>query len=379
MGKNILAFLRRNAYLKQIVGRLNDFELIRLMKVFRATGLPAKALSQSNSQMEVMGSPIISKTEWDRKKLLELSSRKQHITLFTSMQSKPSPIAQNNAKNGIQYEISVIVSIYQPGGLLDSFFGNLMEQSIFDSTEVILVLVDPIASEIELASKFAEFNPNVILEIVNSRITIYRAWNLAIERCSTAYITNMNVDDLRSPNSLEVQLKFMQARPWVDVGYQDFFYLLDRDLDWTSVVNIGAISQSPVVTLTELAWFGMNPPHNGPIWKRDLHSRVGLFDENFRSAGDYEFWLRVIDHGGNFAKMLEPTVGYYINPDGMSTSAKSPSTQEEQDLQKKYRSIINLKSSILPDINLNENYANHPWDGAETLTEIVLEKLRVVG
>ena len=380
MKRETLALIRSIPHFNRVIQNINNHKFGRLIYRHLSSKLSVKSQQQDaqDTEIVIMGAPVISKTEWKKKKGIELSLRRQRQTLFTAISPSSNQRILNRAQNPTQAQISVIVSIYRPGQLFDSFLGNLMEQSIFESTEIVLILVDPIVSERKLATKFAKSNPNVILEIINTRITIYNAWNLAITKCTSPYITNMNIDDLRSPDSLEAQVKFMQSHPWVDVGYQDFFYLLDRDLDWASVVNVGAKSKSPAVTLTELAWFGINPPHNGPIWKRELHARLGLFDENLRSAGDYEFWMRVVSGGGIFAKMSESTVGYFLNPDGMSTSVDSPSSHEEIEVQKKYRSMIKLKSEILPDISIESSYARHPWDGAEVLTEKILNKLREV-
>jgi glycosyltransferase involved in cell wall biosynthesis len=381
MERRLPGILKDNPFLKGITRNTRWHHVVHSFESFLFKIFSVIKFAKTTQEVEIviMGYPVISTVEWQKKKDIELSKREQHQNLFTLMSEELKPETGDHTLESIQCELTVIISIYRSGELLDLFLGNLKEQSIFEKTEVIIVLVDPKLSERELIVNFAESHPNVELEIAFSRITIYSAWNLAIKKCSTPYITNMNVDDLRSPNSLEVQLKFMESHPWVDVGYQDFYYLRDRDLDWISVANIGAISKSPPVTLTELAWFGLNPPHNAPIWKRDLHAKIGYFDENFMSAGDYEFWMRAVTNGIIFAKMHESTVGYFLNPDGLSTSANSPSAQEEQDLKNKYRTLIKLKSLTLDDIKLNQSFVNHPWDGAETLTEIVLEKLKVVG
>jgi hypothetical protein len=325
-----------------------------------------------------MGNPVISKNEWEKKKSFELSKRQQDISLFSSFSNGSNNEIPHEIRTVTLAELTVIVSIYRPGHLLDSFLGNLIEQSIFASTKVAMVLVDPIDSERKIAKEFASRYSNVILEIVETRISIYRAWNIAIAKCSTPFITNMNIDDIRSRDSLETQLNYMKSHPWVDVGFQDFFYLLDKDLDWSSITNIGAVSQLPPVTLSELVWFGINSPHNGPIWKSELHTRFGLFDEQLRSAGDYEFWIRVVSQGGVFAKMGKSTVGYFLNPDGLSTAIDSPSTEEEIAVREKYRTKIKLKSDVLPAIFTERIFASNPWDGAEKLTEKVLKKLREV-
>ncbi len=375
--KNLSSLVKR--YISKVLHQENRVLIVSdslksiLSRIFYRNKFVKRYLEKSEV---IMGNAVISKAEWQERKLVELSKRNQYQKSFTSMMNTSN--LQHDLSKNINFEISVIVSIYRSRDLLDLFLGNLMEQSIFNKTEVVLVLVAPEPSEIKLAVAFAEYNRNVHLEIVSSRITIYSAWNLAITKCTSPYITNMNVDDLRSPNSLEVQLKFMNNHPWVDVGYQDFFYLLDRDLDWTSVVNIGALSNSPPVTLTELAWFGLNPPHNAPIWKRDLHDKLGLFNESLKSAGDYEFWMRAVSKGAVFAKMHESTVGYYLNPDGLSTSPNSPSKFEEGELRELYRAKIKLKSEILPIIGLGEDFARNPWDGAEVLTRLTLEALKEV-
>jgi hypothetical protein len=332
----------------------------------------------SKEEIVVLGNRVISKDEWETRKDAECLKRSQEIPSYRLHRTRIKFNDEARKDELSPYEISVIVSIYRPGLLLDSFLGNIYEQTIFSRAEVILVLVDPLESEMIEAQTFANENPNVVIQIVETRITIYEAWNLAIKASSAPLITNMNVDDLRSSDSLEIQVKFMKSHPWTDIGYQDVYFMLDRDLDWASVVNIGAKSKLFAVTLIELAWFGINPPHNGPVWKREMHSRYGLFDETLKSAGDYEFWMRIARAEGVFTKMPESTVGYFMNPTGMSTSQDSPSTREERALQEKYRKKIKLRSEVMPEIGLNPEFLEHPWDGSETLTELVLTKLKEV-
>jgi hypothetical protein len=331
----------------------------------------------STEELIIMGRPVMSQEVWGKRKILENKKRRQSIPYYSpdSPKNESAKLPQQYAENS---QLGVIVSIYRPGDLLLVFLGNLEEQSIFELTQVVLVLVDPKSSEIEMINSFCAKYRNVELVIFEQRLTIYEAWNVAIRLTNTNFLTNMNIDDLRSPDSLEIQLQFMLDRPWADVGYQDFYYMWDRDLDWTSVVNVGALSELPPVTLLELAWFGVNPPHNAPIWRRELHERFGEFDENLKSAGDYEFWLRVCSKGANFVKILISTVGYYINPKGMSTSSESPSVYEEKILQERYRSLIETSSTVIPNLTVKNRFTSVPWDAAEMLTQKALIELRDV-
>jgi len=358
--------LSRNRFLRRIYKNIKTLMSFEMKKRLGST-----------EELIIMGRPVMSKEVWGERKKLENKQRRQSIPNYfpDSPKNESAKLPQQGAGNS---QLGVIASIYRPGDLLSVFLGNLEEQSIFELTQVVLVLVDPKSSEIEMIDSFCEKYGNVKLVIFEQRLTIYEAWNVAIRLTNTSFLTNMNIDDLRSPDSLEIQLQFMLDRPWADVGYQDFYYMWDRDLDWTSVVNVGALSELPPVTLLELAWFGVNPPHNAPVWRRELHERFGEFDGNLRSAGDYEFWLRVCSKGASFVKIPISTVGYYINPKGMSTSSESPSVYEEKILQEKYRDLIETSSSTIPNLKLKDRFASAPWDAAEILTEKVLDELKEV-
>jgi hypothetical protein len=55
------------------------------------------------------------------------------------------------------------------------------------------------------------------------------------------------------------------------------------------------------------------------MWRKSLHDELGLFDEDFETAGDYEFWLRCAAAEKKFYKIKDPIVAYYYSPDGLST------------------------------------------------------------
>lgn len=380
MRTSIRNLLHKAPYLRNSIRKIkNHIILSSLLYRKMKSYLEFPINSDSNKEGAiVLGNRVISKDEWETRKDVEITKKRQEIPSYRLYRTRRKFKDEARKDEYSTYEISVIVSVYRPGLMFDSLLGNIYEQTIFSRAEVILVLVDPLDSEMIEAQTFAIENPNVVLQVVESRITIYEAWNLAVKASSAALITNMNVDDLRSNDSLEIQVKYMKSHPWTDVGYQDVYFMLDRDLDWASVVNIGAKSKLFAVTLIELAWFGINPPHNGPVWKRELHSRYGLFDETLKSAGDYEFWMRIATAKSVFTKMPKSTVGYFMNPMGMSTSQDSPSTEEERALQEKYRKKVELRSEVMPEIGLNPEFLQHPWDGSESLTELVLTKLREV-
>jgi len=71
-----------------------------------------------------------------------------------------------------------------------------------------------------------------------------------------------------------------------------------------------------------------NSPHNAPMWRRQLHSDVGMFDTSYRSAGDFDFWLRCVRAGKTFFKINDPHVVYFVNPEGLSTRPDTRGIEE---------------------------------------------------
>lgn len=231
---------------------------------------------------------------------------------------------------------AILVSLYKSDSFLHLFLRNIEEQTIIEKCEVVIVSVSPSGFEKKTLEAFANNKEYVNLIFSDDRIGIYEAWNRAISSSSAPYITNMNADDIRHPLSLEIQVSELEQRGGVDVVYQDVYYTLRQNLTFDEIAKVGMRSTLPEAS-TQILARGINVPHNAPMWRRDLHDRVGLFDETFLSAGDHDFWIRASIKGANFKKSEQVHVSYFINPDGMSTKKNSPGSSEGLKILDTYR------------------------------------------
>jgi hypothetical protein len=77
------------------------------------------------------------------------------------------------------------------------------------------------------------------------------------------------------------------------------------------------------------------------MWRKTLHERHGYFDQKYRSAGDWEFWLRCAFAGEKFFKHPEILGVYYFNPTGISTDQRNNSwkKEEEKEVFMKYATL----------------------------------------
>ena len=78
-------------------------------------------------------------------------------------------------------------------------------------------------------------------------------------------------------------------------------------------------------------------PHASPMWRRNMHDNYGYFDEKYRSAGDWELWLRSASKGSKFKKINQVMNLYYFNPTGISTNPDNFDWKREEELEVRNR------------------------------------------
>lgn len=247
---------------------------------------------------------------------------------------QPLPLEERRFEHSGDYRVSMIASLYKGRRFIERFLDNIVSQTLFDHSELIVIDADSPDGEAEVIASYQKTYPNIVYKRINYRLGIYDAWNVGVELSRGRYITNTNLDDLRRCDSIELQADFLDERPDIDVVYQDFFYTFDPDLSFDEVERFGFRSQLPILTPNNLLLF--NSPHNAPMWRKDLHGKVGLFDTRYRSAGDYEFWVRCLAAGRSFGKINAPHVVYYQNPDGISTRPDTRGVEEARDILRRY-------------------------------------------
>ena len=223
--------------------------------------------------------------------------------------------------------VSAVASLYRGGDYIEQFMENITSQTIFSSCcELIIIDADSPENEYEVISSYMQRFPNIVYHRASTRIGIYEAWNLGVKMARGKYVTNTNLDDLRRRDSFERQVEILEKFPFVDVAYQDFYYSFDGKASVAKTAAVGVKSDVPVITPYNL--MRSNSPHNAPMWRRSIHDDVGYFDASYRSAGDYDFWLRCVEAGKVFYKINDPHVVYFVNPEGLSTQPNTRGHEE---------------------------------------------------
>jgi glycosyltransferase involved in cell wall biosynthesis len=117
---------------------------------------------------------------------------------------------------------------------------------------------------------------------------VYDAWNRALGHITGDWVLFLGADDyLWDPRALADMVPHLLRRG----GRCPLIYGTTRVVDGEGSV-LRVLGDPWPVARTDLTW-DMPIPNPSTFYRRDLFERVGRFDPSFRSAGDYEFLLRV--------------------------------------------------------------------------------------
>ena len=346
--------------LEIVVMLLKSEEFKRRIKGYDLSNSHHVNQDDSGNRAYIMGTDkVIGQKEWDRT-LLQV--------LLEDIQKNQKLGSNNDQKVGIKTDegylsdrareilskaelplVSIITSLYKGGEYIENFLSNITSGTIFEKyCELIIIDANSPEQEDEVIKQYMNRFNNIKYQRTETVITVYEAWNLAIKNSQGKFLTNANLDDLRSSDCLEKQAIALLQED-CDVVYQNFYHSFTPNLPFHIVAKCNFPSNLPVVSKTNM--LELNSPHNAPMWKKSLHTKVGFFDTRYKSAADYEFWLRCLLNDAKFWKIDEPLVVYYNNPTGISTRVDTDAASEVINIQRIYSRLF---SSNLLGMNRND-------------------------
>mgnify|MGYP003121220334 CR=1 FL=1 len=250
---------------------------------------------------------------------------------------EPSPVEQVKIED--LPKISLITSVYDGDEYIRPFLEDITKQTIFeDKCELILINANSPGNEEEVIQEYLEKYPdNIVYKRLDKDPGIYGVWNKAVGMASGEYLSNANLDDRKAPNSLERHARELYTNDDVDLVYADMI-ITDKPNETFEMNSSGGRKYNfPDFSLDNLRMTNM--PHASPMWRKNYHDKYGLFDHEFRSAGDWEMWLRGASQGSKFKKINTILGLYYYNPTGISTNPENFSWKKEEEMKvfKKYQ------------------------------------------
>lgn len=226
--------------------------------------------------------------------------------------------------NGSPYKVTAIVSTYNSEKFIRGCLEDLLQQTLGDKLEIIVIDSGSEQNERQVVLEYQADHPNIVY-VRTKRESIYQAWNRGVRLAQGDYITNANTDDRHKPEALEVLARALDNNPEVAVAYGDVLRTTVPNETFArnsarDAFQWGEFSQEKL-----LAYCCIGPQ---PMWRCRIHDEIGYFDEQYKSAGDYDFWVRISEK----YKLLhiDEILGLYLD---------NPQSLEHKDLTNFYESI----------------------------------------
>jgi len=264
-------------------------------------------------------------------------------------------VTENPEKEPLKNElspirVSAIVSTYKSERFMRGCLEDLVSQTLYKKGGLEIIVIDACSPENEAAivKEFQAKYENIRYIRTDERVPLYLAWNIGIKNACGEYISNANTDDRHAPEMLERLADELDRRPDIGLVYADCLITKTENatFDNPNAVSIYQWLDHSHEQLLKGCYIGPQP-----VWRRSLHDIYGYFDEDYISAGDYEFWLRLSAAGVNFLHIPQ-TLGLYLeNPASISLGYSNISWEESEKARCKYKYGLNERSAIAPQLH----------------------------
>jgi len=205
-------------------------------------------------------------------------------------------------------KVSVVMSVYNGEEYLKDSISSILSQ---DFTDFDFIIINDGSTDNSL-EVIKSFNDQRIKLISRENRGLIYSLNEAISCSDSEYIARMDADDISLPNRLSRQIEVLKN--------------LEIDLlgSWAIKINekneeIGTMSYPPASHKEIKIFFIKHNPfiHSSVMIRRSVLNSVGLYNQKYKHAEDYELWGRVLCKfkGSNIQENL---IKYRINSFGVT-------------------------------------------------------------
>ena len=211
--------------------------------------------------------------------------------------------------------ISIITSLYRSDKYIDNHIKNIDRVSNYLEInniehEFVLIFNEPDLYENEIIKNLN--NRENIKVIICPRENLYSTWNRGIKNAKYNNIAFWNVDDIRFGKAIINGLKKIQSQ--YELVYFPFIYKR-----YIRIFGIKILVKIKIIHMYIGPFF---------ITKKEVFDKIGLFDESYKIAGDFEFAVRAAKKNIKFTH--DNTLAGIFTNDGQTLSGKKDELQKTE-------------------------------------------------
>lgn len=228
---------------------------------------------------------------------------------------------------GTQPLVSAIVSAYNSERFIRGCLEDLEAQTIADRLEIVVIESGSPQNEGAIVREFQQRFDNIVYIRTAQRESLYTAWNRGIQAARGIYLTNANTDDRHKRDAFEHMVTTLETRPDIALVYANVYFTRTENETFENHTPVGQLNYPDFDPIELLRRNYIGPQ---PMWRKQLHTRYGYFDESFEVSGDWDFWLRMAEN--ETFLHLRAFLGLYLSaPAGIEN--RNPKLLFQEDLR----------------------------------------------
>jgi glycosyltransferase involved in cell wall biosynthesis len=184
----------------------------------------------------------------------------------------------------VDKKITIIVSVLNGSKTLERCLLSIFEQT-YENKEIIVI--DGFSSDttVDIIKKYSD---NIDYWISEPDSGVYSAWNKAIRKSTGEWICFLGCDDYWSSSTSLIELAEYARYPQFNF-VSGKMYLVSAEPDNDEDNFFPLVGQ--LLNCYRLQ-YGIRIAHVGALHHHSLFETYGFFDESYKIAGDYEFFIR---------------------------------------------------------------------------------------
>ena len=234
--------------------------------------------------------------------------------------------------------VSIITTFCNAEKNLEHFMNNIVNQTIFDKCELIVVDAKSEGKERQILSKYLKKYDNIKYIRLEEKLLPTPCLNMAIKNCNGDFITFAFTDDVKKKDCIEILFKEIKKDNNISLVYGDVLLTNKQNETFLNNSSNNLLSEHSACEFSKQNMIKCLPGPM-PLWSIQIHEQCGFFDEEICNyADDWEMWLRSVQYGHTFKK-VNKIVGLVFQG-GRSQQGDAKQRQEEAHIFYKYKNIF---------------------------------------
>lgn len=208
--------------------------------------------------------------------------------------------------------ISVLMSAYNEEKHLKSTIKSILNQT-FTDFEFIIINDGSTDGTQQILEDYEKRDKRIKLVVNDKNIGIAKSLNRGIKEAKGKYVAIMDAGDISHSERFKKQFEFLERRSDV--------YILGTEGYWIDgKKQIIGSWEVPLIVDGTLLYKTGGAIHPSIMIRRELFEKIGLYDVNYKTSLDFDFYMRALKTGFKIANFPEFLICVMERNEGMTFS-----------------------------------------------------------